>query len=87
LIFTHKLPVHYFCSQLALLGIEKEKEDLEPWLTQEMDKCMSDLWLSGDEELFSQIFYFIMSENVSGEFGLENHLVFFHIKNCGSVTL
>jgi len=52
-----------------------------------MDKCMSDLWLSGDEELFSQIFYFIMSENVSGEFGLENHLVFFHIKNCGSVTL
>ncbi|KAH3837744.1 hypothetical protein DPMN_111145 [Dreissena polymorpha] len=40
---------------------------LEPWVRAEMDRCMTEIWLTGDAELFSQLFYFISSENVSGE--------------------
>lgn len=43
-----------------------EKEELEPWLVKEMDKLLSEVWLTGNEELFQQIFHYILSENVSG---------------------
>jgi hypothetical protein len=58
----------YVFSQLSSLGLskEKEKDELEPWLIQEMDQCLSEIWLSGSEEKFPQVFYLIASENVSG---------------------
>ncbi|XP_060581690.1 3'-5' RNA helicase YTHDC2-like [Ruditapes philippinarum] len=56
--------------QLSSLGLskEKEKDELEPWLIQEMDQCLSEIWLSGSEEKFPQVFYLIASENVSVDY-------------------
>ncbi|XP_052279613.1 3'-5' RNA helicase YTHDC2-like isoform X2 [Dreissena polymorpha] len=57
--------------QLAQLGschVEKGEEELEPWVRAEMDRCMTEIWLTGDAELFSQLFYFISSENVSVDY-------------------
>ncbi|XP_045156414.2 3'-5' RNA helicase YTHDC2-like [Mercenaria mercenaria] len=56
--------------QLSSLGLskEKDKDELEPWLIQEMDQCLSDIWLSGNEEQFPQVFYLIASENVSVDY-------------------
>ncbi|KAJ8304720.1 hypothetical protein KUTeg_018303 [Tegillarca granosa] len=67
------------CSKMALDGGEpdhkddiedleylgQEKEVLEPWLVKEMDQLLEEIWLSGNEDHFSQIFHLIMSENVS----------------------
>jgi len=55
--------------QCVVHGIQQpcpEKEELEPWLVKEMDKLLSEVWLTGNEDLFQQIFHFILSENVSG---------------------
>ncbi|XP_067667138.1 3'-5' RNA helicase YTHDC2-like isoform X1 [Haliotis asinina] len=46
----------------------EEREDLEPWIVKEMDKLLSEVWLSGEEEVFSQIFHLIMAENVSVDY-------------------
>ncbi|KAK2182376.1 hypothetical protein NP493_355g01027 [Ridgeia piscesae] len=46
----------------------QEKEDLEPWLVKEMDQLVSDVWLTGSEDIFSQIFHLITSENISGQY-------------------
>lgn len=54
--------------QLAVLGVGTEKEDLEPWVIQEMDQFLSDIWLTGNEDLFPQIFHLITSENVSVDY-------------------
>ena len=51
-------------SQLAMLG--KEKEELEPWVAKEMDEHLTEIWLTGNEDLFPQIFHLIVSENISG---------------------
>ncbi|XP_076377020.1 3'-5' RNA helicase YTHDC2 [Megalopta genalis] len=45
-----------------------EKVKLVPWLIEEMDKCISDAWLKGGEEHFSQLLYFILSKNVSVDY-------------------
>ena len=55
-------------SQLAMLG--KEKEELEPWVAKEMDQHLTEIWLTGNEDLFPQIFHLIVSENISGMFHL-----------------
>ncbi|KAH9518412.1 3'-5' RNA helicase ythdc2 [Bulinus truncatus] len=46
----------------------EEKEDLEPWIIEEMDRLLRDVWLSGNEELFHQILYLISNENVSVDY-------------------
>ena len=51
-------------SQLAMLG--QEKEEPEPWVAKEMDEHLTEIWLTGNEELFPQIFHIIVSENISG---------------------
>jgi hypothetical protein len=39
---------------------------LEPWLVKEMDELLSEIWLTGNEDYFSQLIHLIKSENVSG---------------------
>ncbi|KAK3765938.1 hypothetical protein RRG08_002182 [Elysia crispata] len=53
-------------SDNAELG--EEREDLEPWIVEEMDRLLRDVWLTGKEELFHQILYLISSENVSVDY-------------------
>lgn len=48
------------------LQLGQEKEELESWLVKEMDGIMSDIWLNGNEEGFSQIFHFVANDGVSG---------------------
>ena len=50
-----------------VVQIGPEKEELEPWLMKELDNLLSEIWLNGKEENFSQIFHLILNENVSGE--------------------
>ncbi len=45
----------------------QEKEELEPWLVKEMDQLLSDIWLAGRDEGFSQIFHLVLSENATGQ--------------------
>ncbi|KAL4228088.1 3'-5' RNA helicase ythdc2 [Mactra antiquata] len=54
--------------QLSKLGMFEEKEELEPWIIQEMDQYLSDIWLTGNEDLFPQVFHLIKSENVSVDY-------------------
>ncbi|BFY97660.1 hypothetical protein BsWGS_00700 [Bradybaena similaris] len=53
-------------SDNAELG--EEKEELEPWVIEEMDRLLREVWLTGNEELFHQILYLISSENVSVDY-------------------
>ncbi|GFR98538.1 ATP-dependent RNA helicase DHX36 [Elysia marginata] len=53
-------------SDNAELG--EEREDLEPWIVEEMDRLLRDVWLTGKEDLFHQILYLISSENVSVDY-------------------
>lgn len=41
-----------------------ERVELEPWLIEEMDRCMSEAWLSGSEDAFTQLLHLVLSENV-----------------------
>ncbi|XP_008552870.1 3'-5' RNA helicase YTHDC2 isoform X2 [Microplitis demolitor] len=45
-----------------------EKIELEPWLAEEMDKSISDAWLSGGEDNFTQLLHLILSENISVDY-------------------
>ena len=45
-----------------------EKMDLEPWLKEEMDKSISEAWLHGGEDNFTQLLHLILSENVSVDY-------------------
>ncbi|XP_078314413.1 3'-5' RNA helicase YTHDC2-like [Crassostrea virginica] len=45
-----------------------EKEELEPWLVKEMDELLSEIWLTGNEDCFSQLIHLIKSENVSVDY-------------------
>ena len=43
-----------------------EKEELDQSLIDEMDKLLSEAWLTGSEDAFNQIVHYILTENVSG---------------------
>ncbi|XP_069677317.1 3'-5' RNA helicase YTHDC2-like isoform X2 [Periplaneta americana] len=45
-----------------------EKMELEAWLVEEMDRCISEAWLSGSEDAFTQLLHLILSENVSVDY-------------------
>lgn len=55
-----------------ILGQQKEpvpeKVELEPWLMEEIDKSISEAWLCGGEDNFSQLLHFILSENISVDY-------------------
>ncbi|KAI8792942.1 ATP-dependent RNA helicase YTHDC2 [Biomphalaria glabrata] len=53
-------------SDNAELG--EEKEDLDPWIVEEMDKLLREAWQTGNEELFNQILHLISNENVSVDY-------------------
>ncbi|KAK3097209.1 hypothetical protein FSP39_007506 [Pinctada imbricata] len=46
----------------------EEKEELEPWLVKEVEELMSEVWLTGNDHAFSQIFHLMVSENVSVDY-------------------
>ncbi|XP_048505988.1 3'-5' RNA helicase YTHDC2-like isoform X2 [Athalia rosae] len=45
-----------------------EKVELEPRLVDKMDRSLSEAWLCGGEDKFTQLLYFIQSENVSVDY-------------------
>lgn len=45
-----------------------EKVELEPWLREEMDKAISEAWLQGGDDNFTQLLHLILSENVSVDY-------------------
>jgi len=45
-----------------------EKEELEAWIIKDMDRLLGEAWLTGNEDVFQQIFHLILNENVSGSF-------------------
>lgn len=45
-----------------------EKVDLEPWLIEEMNNCISDAWLIGGDDNFAQMMHVLLSENVSVDY-------------------
>ncbi|CAH1253699.1 YTHDC2 [Branchiostoma lanceolatum] len=47
---------------------ERDVSEMEPWLIQEMDKCIMTAWLNNDEDAYVQLFHLIMSENVSVDY-------------------
>jgi len=52
---------------LFIVQPSPEKEDLEPWLVDEIDQLLGDAWLNGNEEVFTQIIHLVLTEDVSGE--------------------
>lgn len=44
-----------------------EKEELEASLVEEMDKLLTEAWLTGSEEAFTHIVHLILAENISGK--------------------
>ncbi|VDI58889.1 ATP-dependent RNA helicase YTHDC2 [Mytilus galloprovincialis] len=55
--------IHSNTDNITELG--EEKENLEPGVINELDQLLSEAWLTGKEDVFSQIFHLILSENVS----------------------
>uniref|UniRef100_A0A672ZQ87 RNA helicase n=1 Tax=Sphaeramia orbicularis TaxID=375764 RepID=A0A672ZQ87_9TELE len=47
---------------------ESSTEQLEPWLKKEMDQCISNIFLSEDQDAFTQIFNLILHENVNVDY-------------------
>ncbi|KAI8480782.1 3'-5' RNA helicase ythdc2 [Branchiostoma belcheri] len=47
---------------------ERDVSEMEPWLIQEMDKCIMTAWLNNDADAYVQLFHLIMSENVSVDY-------------------
>ncbi|XP_067934635.1 3'-5' RNA helicase YTHDC2-like isoform X1 [Watersipora subatra] len=43
-------------------------DEVDPVVAREMDRLIGDIWMTGDPSLFSQIYHFILSENVSADF-------------------
>ena len=50
----------------------------EPWVMKEMDDLLQEIWLSGVEEAFAQVFNLMLNENVPGRDSIESiHLLLF----------
>jgi len=58
------LMIHYSGWYSQLEGTENDP--LDPVIAKEMDKLLKEIWMTGNESLFSQIYHYILSENVSG---------------------
>ncbi|KAL4658246.1 putative ATP-dependent RNA helicase YTHDC2 isoform X1 [Arapaima gigas] len=55
-------------SQVAKLLNEKDATSLEPWLVEEMDSCISDIFLSQNIDAFVKLFNLMARENVSADY-------------------
>lgn len=55
-------------SDAVTAEINPEKEELEPWLIKEMDQLLTEAWLTGKEDVFTQIFHLILNENVTVDY-------------------
>lgn len=53
---------------------EEQKEALDPWMIEQMDNCIDEVWKNGAEESFPQILYFIQTENVPVDYQHSTHL-------------
>ncbi|XP_078688329.1 3'-5' RNA helicase YTHDC2-like isoform X2 [Branchiostoma floridae x Branchiostoma belcheri] len=58
----------YEVSDLQDIPQERDVSEMEPWLIQEMDKCIMNAWLNNDADAYVQLFHLIMSENVSVDY-------------------
>ncbi|XP_059214340.1 3'-5' RNA helicase YTHDC2 isoform X2 [Centropristis striata] len=47
---------------------ENDREQLEPWLLKEMDSCISNIFLTEDQDAFIQLFNLILYENVNVDY-------------------
>ncbi|XP_043278621.1 3'-5' RNA helicase YTHDC2-like [Venturia canescens] len=63
----HQVPTPILGQQLEKPTIV-EKVDLEPWLIEEMNKCITDAWLAGGDDNFAQLMHLLLSENVSVDY-------------------
>lgn len=63
----HSVPTPILGQQIAKPAAP-EKVDLEPWLVEEMDKSITEAWLSGGDDNFTQLLHLILSENVSVDY-------------------
>ncbi|XP_065600330.1 3'-5' RNA helicase YTHDC2 [Cyrtonyx montezumae] len=48
--------------------VEKDSGCPEPWLIEEMDLCLSNIWLHKDTDSFAQVFHLILTKNVSVDY-------------------
>ncbi|XP_071513449.1 3'-5' RNA helicase YTHDC2-like isoform X3 [Panulirus ornatus] len=55
-------------SRSSAVGQTKDQGELDNTLREEMDQCIQEAFLSGSDEVFSQMMYLIMSENVSPDY-------------------
>ena len=63
----HTMPTPILGQQIEKAAIP-EKVDLEPWLIEEMDKSITEAWLRGGDDNFTQLLHLILSENVSVDY-------------------
>jgi hypothetical protein len=56
-----------------------EKTELEEWLVEEMDRSMSEAWLSGSADALTQLMHLILTENVSVDYKVFATLFFLAI--------
>nr|CAD7411820.1 unnamed protein product [Timema poppensis] len=45
-----------------------ERTELDSWLVEEMDHCLTEAWLQGSPDSFAQLLYLIQSENISVDY-------------------
>nr|CAD7456186.1 unnamed protein product [Timema tahoe] len=45
-----------------------ERTELDSWLVEEMDRCLTEAWLQGSPDSFAQLLYLIQSENISVDY-------------------
>ncbi|KAJ0056946.1 hypothetical protein NL108_000769, partial [Boleophthalmus pectinirostris] len=64
IILIYLLSIFFVCFTQEENGMDA----LEPWLITEMDMCISNVFLSEDQEAFTQIFYLILYENVNVDY-------------------
>ncbi|XP_060076466.1 3'-5' RNA helicase YTHDC2-like [Ylistrum balloti] len=55
-------------SNTALNSTSEDKEELQDWIIKDMDQFLTDIFLMGSEEKFTQMVHLIMSENVSVDY-------------------
>lgn len=67
-INREKVQSRYHCYQMSsyLLQNDNISGPIEPWLQKEMDSCISNIFVDGDQDTFIQLFNLIFSENVNG---------------------
>ena len=53
---------------INIVQLDEKEAEVDPIIAKEMDKLITDLWMTGQEDLIPQICHYILAENVSGMF-------------------